>query len=206
MSVTAIGRWAAPITSRITPPTPVFEPPKGSIAEGWLWVSAFTASVRARGERDDAGVADERAAQERRVDGVGGGAQLLQQRSDRRGPSHGGDPRPERLVGAVLAPRLGEGLQLDIGGGPAGEAEVIGDGVQLGEVERQAALAVERQQRVVVEAVEVDQLDVAVGDGFGVDERRLDRPDRPPFDHLVGQQPPGDCRRGSGRRSSPWSS
>ena len=34
MSVTAIGRWAAPITSRITPPTPVFAPPNGSMAEG----------------------------------------------------------------------------------------------------------------------------------------------------------------------------
>ncbi len=32
--------------SRITPPTPVFAPPNGSIAEGWLWVSAFSASVR----------------------------------------------------------------------------------------------------------------------------------------------------------------
>ncbi len=29
--------------SRITPPVPVAAPPKGSIAEGWLWVSTFTA-------------------------------------------------------------------------------------------------------------------------------------------------------------------
>ncbi len=51
MSVTAIGRCAAPITSRITPPTPVLDPPKGSIAEGWLCVSAFTAMV-VPGEND----------------------------------------------------------------------------------------------------------------------------------------------------------
>ena len=83
MSVTAIGRCAAPITSRITPPTPVLAPPNGSIAEGWLCVSALTASVRAGGERHDAGVADERAAHERRVDRVGGVAQLAQQRRRR---------------------------------------------------------------------------------------------------------------------------
>ncbi len=29
----------------MTPPTPVFAPPNGSIADGWLWVSAFTAIV-----------------------------------------------------------------------------------------------------------------------------------------------------------------
>jgi hypothetical protein len=46
MSVTAIGWCAAPITSRITPPTPVLAPPNGSTALGWLWVSAFSASVR----------------------------------------------------------------------------------------------------------------------------------------------------------------
>jgi hypothetical protein len=44
MSVTAIGRWAMPSTSRITPPTPVLAPPNGSTADGWLWVSALSAS------------------------------------------------------------------------------------------------------------------------------------------------------------------
>ena len=43
--MTAIGRWAMPSTSRITPPTPVFAPPNGSTADGWLWVSAFRAIV-----------------------------------------------------------------------------------------------------------------------------------------------------------------
>ena len=44
-SVIAIGRWAAPSTSRITPPTPVLAPPNGSTADGWLWVSALSAIV-----------------------------------------------------------------------------------------------------------------------------------------------------------------
>jgi hypothetical protein len=44
-SVTAMGRWAMPNTSRMTPPTPVLAPPNGSTADGWLWVSALTASV-----------------------------------------------------------------------------------------------------------------------------------------------------------------
>ncbi len=39
----AIGRALTPITSRITPPTPVFAPPNGSSAEGWLWVSTLNA-------------------------------------------------------------------------------------------------------------------------------------------------------------------
>ena len=40
-SVFAMGRAETPITSRTTPPTPVFAPPKGSSAEGWLCVSTL---------------------------------------------------------------------------------------------------------------------------------------------------------------------
>ena len=65
-------------------------------------------------ERDDAGVADERAAHERRVEVGGGVAQLNEQRRDRR-PVGQGDGRAERLVCAVLAPRLGQRLELDVG-------------------------------------------------------------------------------------------
>ena len=43
--MTATGRWAAPSTSRITPPTPVLAPPNGSTADGWLCVSALRATV-----------------------------------------------------------------------------------------------------------------------------------------------------------------
>ena len=83
MSVTAIGLWPAPITSRMTPPTPVLAPPNGSTADGWLWVSAFSASVTPVDERHDAGVADERRAHELGVDAVRGVAELAQQRRDR---------------------------------------------------------------------------------------------------------------------------
>ena len=44
--VHAMGRCAAPMMSRITPPTPVLAPPNGSTALGWLCVSHFNASVR----------------------------------------------------------------------------------------------------------------------------------------------------------------
>ena len=60
----------------MTPPTPVLAPPNGSTADGWLWVSALRATVVPSANDDDAGVADERRAHERRGDGVGGGAQL----------------------------------------------------------------------------------------------------------------------------------
>ena len=46
-------------------------------------------------------------------------------------PVVGGDRGPERLVGAVLAPRLGQRLQLDVGRVAAGGLEVGLDGGQL---------------------------------------------------------------------------
>ena len=39
----ATGRADTPRMSRTTPPTPVLAPPKGSRAEGWLWVSTLMA-------------------------------------------------------------------------------------------------------------------------------------------------------------------
>ena len=122
-------------------------------------------------------------------------AQLLEQGGDRLAVV-GGDAGAERLVGAVLAPGLGKGLQLDIGRMTPDRSEVVGDGVQLGEVERQAAFAVERFEPVVVETGDVDQFDVGAGSGFRVDERRLDRAERPTFDHSVGQQPLGEKGQG----------
>ena len=143
---------------------------------------------RAFRERHDAGVADEGTAQERRIDRDRRVAQLVHQRLDGL-PVAVADESPERLVRTVLAPCLRQRLQLDVGGGPAGRAEVIDDGVQLGEVQRQSTLAVECQQSIVIEPVDLDHLDARVGGGIGVDERRLDRADGPALDHLIGQQP-----------------
>ena len=56
-------------------------------------------------------------------------------------PSSVRDPGPEGLVGAVLAPRLGQRLQLDVGGVATLGAEVVADRDQLGGVERQPAPA-----------------------------------------------------------------
>ena len=41
----AIGRVPADKMSRMTPPTPVAAPPKGSTAEGWLWLSMCTVTT-----------------------------------------------------------------------------------------------------------------------------------------------------------------
>ena len=80
MSVTAIGRCPIPMTSRMTPPTPVFAPPNGSTADGWLCVSAFSArdtpstnetmpALPTNDEQDELG-----------ADLVGGVAELAEQR------------------------------------------------------------------------------------------------------------------------------
>ncbi len=150
---------------------------------------------RAFGERHDAGVADEGTAQERCVDRDRRVAQLVHQWRDGIAVSVG-DASSEGLVRAVLAPRLGQRLQLDVGGRTAGGTEVIDDRVQLGEVKRQSTFAIERQQRLVVEPVYLDHLDAGVCGGIGIDEGRLDRADRPSFDHLVGQQPSRQDRHG----------
>ena len=130
----------------MTPPTPVLAPPNGSTADGWLWVSALRAIVVPVGERDDAGVADERRPHERRGDGVGGVAQQAEQRLHR-SPSVVVMRGPERLVGAVLAPRLGERLELDVGRVAAGGAEVVADDGQLLGVEGERPLDAERGER-----------------------------------------------------------
>ena len=73
---------------------------------------------------------------------------------------------------AVFAPRLGQGLQLDVGRVPPDRAEVVDDRMELGGVERQATLAVERLETVVVEAHDLDELDAGIRRGIAVDERR----------------------------------
>ena len=82
-SVTAIGRWAAPRTSRITPPTPVLAPPNGSTADGWLCVSAFSASVVPRANETMPALPTNAERTNGARDALGGVAQLAQQRCDR---------------------------------------------------------------------------------------------------------------------------
>ena len=120
----AIGRWAAPMTSRMTPPTPVLAPPNGSTADGWLWVSALRAIVVPGAKPTMPALPTNAERTNGAVDGVGGVAQLLRGATGR-STAVDGDGGPERLVGAVLAPRLGQHLQLDVG-------RVAADGARSG--------------------------------------------------------------------------
>ena len=140
----AIGRWPAPMTSRMTPPTPVFAPPKGSIADGWLCVSAFTAIVvPARSMTMPALPTNALRTNGASIASVAF-AELAEKWRNRLPPSRS-ILRAERLVRAVLAPRLRERLELDVGRVAAERVEVVDDRVELGRVERHAALDVERE-------------------------------------------------------------
>ena len=121
----AIGRWAAP--EHVADHAADARVGAAERLDGRRMVVGLglEGDRRARRERDDPGVADERRAHERRGDAVGGVAQLAEQ-VDARRPSVG-DRGPERLVGAVLAPRLGERLQLDVGRVAAERREVVAD-------------------------------------------------------------------------------
>ena len=190
MSVMAIGRCDVPITSRMTPPTPVLAPPNGSMADGWLCVSAFTASVVPGANETMPALPTN----ELRTNGAS--IESVASRSWRSSGAItravvGGDRGAERLVRAVLAPRLGEHLQLDLRRLAPRSAVVGDDRVQLGRVECQAAGDVQRGELVGVERGHRDRRCGLGAGGRGVDERRLDRRRRPAFDHLVGQQPPG---------------
>ncbi len=145
---------------------------------------------RARGELDDAGIADECRAHERGSERLGAVAQLGEQRPHGGRPvgTLGVDAGAEGLVGAVLAPRLGEHLDLDVGDVAVEALVLVAQHPQLLEIEVQRARLVERRQPLVVEAAEGEHL----GRGRrrrGVDERRLDRAGGPALDHRVGDQP-----------------
>ena len=127
----AIGRWAAPSTSRMTPPTPVLAPPNGSTADGWLWVSALRAIVVPGDERDDAGVADERRAHERRGDAC----------RWRRAAGRAGRPSPSAVVIAArnvlwaqcsLHVWASVSSSTSVGSRPSGGEVVADDGQLLG--------------------------------------------------------------------------
>ena len=195
--MTAIGRWAMPSTSRITPPTPVFAPPNGSTADGWLWVSALSAIVvpavnsmtpalPTNAERTNGASIESVHARSWASSGV-----------TSTGPS--GPPvvsidRPERLVGAVLAPRLGERLDLDVGDLASEALVLVADHAEFLEVEIQGSLDVEGEQAVVVETADRDQLGVGMARRV-VEVGRLDDAVAPALDDRVGDHPAHDLVR-----------
>ncbi|CAB4892486.1 unannotated protein [freshwater metagenome] len=110
---------------------------------------AFQCVGAGRRELHDACVAIEGRHHERRGDGVGGLAQLIEQwRQHRAVREH--DVGTEALVRAVFAPGLGQRLELGVGGRPSGGVEVGTDHVQLGEIQGEAAFDAELAEPVVV--------------------------------------------------------
>ena len=89
-------------------------------------------------EPDDAGVVGEDADQPVELEGLGRGEdRLLEQVVDR--PSLELDPALQGLVRAVLAPGLGQGLELAVGRVAAESGEMRLDGLHLGEAQRELA-------------------------------------------------------------------
>ncbi len=139
---------------------------------------------RARPVGDDARVADERRPHERRVDGIRAPAQHGEQwRTLFTVVGH--QRRPERLVRAVLAPRLGDGLELDVGRIPALGDEVTLHGQQL--------VGIEGERPIDTDLFECGRRQVADrNDGGGAvgtttgREIGFDRPERPALDDRVG--------------------
>ena len=95
--------------------------------------------------------------------------------------------RPERLVGAMLTPGLGQDLDLDVGDVAAETLVLVADHPQLLDVEVQRPLVVECGEPLVVEPADGDQ-------GRGrlrwrvVHMGGLDRSLAPAFDHRIGDQ------------------
>ena len=119
---------------------------------------------------------------------VGAGAELLAGLI----PDFDLDGALERLVDAVLAPGLGEGLEFDVGRLAAGRAEVVLDRLHLGQREEQVLLAGEGFELVIGE---VAQGDVGELEGVGVALRELGREEGVEVDRLddaVGEDAGGD--------------
>src|SRR5205823_6070970 len=97
-------------------------------------------------EVDDAGVVGEGGAYPGLVDFFGGGADVSVQEAIDKGQGDAltlidGNTSLKGFVDAVLAPGLGDGLELDVGGVAPEAAVVMLDGLHLTQVERGAALA-----------------------------------------------------------------
>ena len=122
-----MGRAPMVKMSRRMPPTPVAAPWKGSMKEGWLWLSILKVSASPPPEVDDAGV-------------LAGALQHLR--------ALGGELAQEDarvLVGAVLGPERGEKAQLGearLATEPANDAVVLlgGEAVAEGELLRDLRL------------------------------------------------------------------
>ena len=138
------------------------------------------------GERDDPGVADERRTDELGVDAFRAVPQLAEQGSDLGAVD--GDRRPERLVGAVLAPRLGERLQFDVGGVAPEAEEVLADRLELLGIEGQRALGIDSGEAGAVQRPDRHHCcrRGVVRPGM---EDRIDVVPRPPLDHRIGDDP-----------------
>ena len=101
---------------------------------------------RAGAVRHDAGVADERRPHERGGDGVGATAEHGEQRRPFVA-GVGDERRPERLVRAVFAPRLGDRLELDVGRITTLGDEVLLHGHQLVGIEGEGAIDADLLER-----------------------------------------------------------
>ena len=93
-------------------------------------------------------------------------------------------------MGAVLTPRLGQGLELHVGGVTLLGAEPVLDGQQFFRVKRQAALNVELFECAAVQRSHVDHFDAGTcfHGAVGIYETGLDRVQRPLLHHGIGQQ------------------
>jgi hypothetical protein len=144
-----------PRMSRITPPRPVFAPPYGSIALGWLWVSTLKQTFEVSSNSMMPGVVLEDADAPGLVEVLGrlGDRRLEQVRDDL--PLER-DVAGEGLVLAVLAPGLGDRLELDVARLAPDLLEVVADRVELLQVEREGHLLAQLEERGVVELEDRD--------------------------------------------------
>ena len=102
------------------------------------------------------------------------------------------DRAAEGFVAAVLAPGLGDRLELDLERRPAERGEVIAHGAELKGGKGQTALAAQLRQRRVVEPVEGNRdLGERPGATTGEGPQRQ-RTDNDVVDRLAGQQLPGE--------------
>ena len=138
------------------------------------------------GERHDSGVADERRPDVLGADPLGAVAELTQQWRDVGAVE--GDRRPERLVGAVFAPGLGQRFQLDIEGIATAGCEVLADGDQLLPVEGERSGGVEGVQAGFVDTADRNDRRCRHVVASRVEDR-LDAVGGPPLDHGVGDDP-----------------
>ncbi len=139
---------------------------------------------RAWAVRHDAGVADERRPHERGGDGVG----ATPQHGEQRWPFVAGvghERRPERLVRAVFAPRLGDRLELDVGRITTLGDEVLLHGQQLVGIEGEGPIDADLLERGSRQLAHGNDGRGAVGSPAGR-EVGLDGSERPALDDRVG--------------------